>query len=510
MRTYRRILVIVSLVTMFVVTSGALAAAQKASPSPDPSPTSSPSPSPSDPASPSPAGSPSPTPDEEPSSNPAPAPQAQISDLVVTVSPQGRLAQVGDRFRYKIAVANTGSGTLEDVVLHHLVAEELTVVGVPILDEVEGINLGRFGDEEDITWILGDMDPGDSFVLPWVGKVQKTGDFVAGGSITISSGSEQQTFRPRNLYLASVKGLRVVDEGRRFVTRRVIQERTVTLPAGETSVEAGALPATGASGVAPYGLVAVAMIGGGILLLMSSRRRSQALVVVVLLLLSACVDDGESVDPNTPPEVKGRVIERDDSGSDEPEDAGRQEEERRGDRPSEEDQDAPSADGADEGRTSEGGSGNEEPQVSAAPATVQTIREARIVRIPVAELPVAGLGPVAGDNAVSLDWSETDGVRSALSSILVGSEAPVSLRTGLSVSGKRISVEVTLRNESKKERVEVSGRILHDVSGLAGGSKTLSSEPISIVLAPGAETVETFVYSLPGGNYTLTSRFSPN
>lgn len=511
LRMYRRILVIFSFLTIFIVSSGALVWAQEASPSPDPSPTSSPSPSPSDSPSPSPSESASPTPSEPPSSTPAPELQAQISDLFVTVSPQGRLAQVGDRFRYKITVANNGGGTLEDVVLRHLVAEELTVVGVPILEEVEAINLGRFGDEEDITWVLGDMGPGDSFVLPWLAKVKKSGDFVAGGSITVSSGNEQQTFRPRNLYLASVKGLRVVDEGRRFVTRRVVQERSVTLPADDSAVEAGTLPATGASGTIPYALVAAGLIGGGALLLVSPRKRSRALVLVALLLLTACVDDGpngDSVDPNTPPEVKGRVIERDDTESEEREDAGGQSDEGRGDRPTDEDPPA----NEDEGRGSEDGSGDEDAQVSAGPAptTVQTVREVRTVRIPVEDLPVSSLGATTGDNAMSLDWSETDGVRSALSSIQVGSEAPVSLRTGILVNGKRISVEVTLWNESKKERVEVSGRILHEVAGLAGGSKTLSSEPIAIVLAPGAKTVETFVYTLPTGNYTLTSRFIPN
>ena len=428
------------------------------------------------------------------------------------MSPSGGLLQVGDRFRYRVTVTNEGDTELEDVVVQQFVPAELTVVGVPILDEVEGINLSRFGDKEDITWILGDVSPGETFVLPWLAKVHRSGDFNATGSITLSSSGDERSLRPPGIFIGTVKGLRITDAGVASVKRRVVTTRQVTLPA-ESSGAPGLLPATGATGVALFVTLAVALLGAGCLLLLAASRRTRAVTVVVALLLAGCVGDGDraAVDPNQTPEVKGRVIDRDG----EPEDAAGT--------PSDQDERADEAAPDDDGRDGDGPDASTRPEpetdtgggtsiaTGGTPSvTIQTVREVRTIRVPVSTLPVTEVGATAGDNAISLEWSEAGGLQSALSSILFSPDAPLSLRTALTADGKKITVEIALRNERADRRVKVEGRILHEISGLAGGPKTLTSEPISIVLAPGAVSVETFVYTLPTGSYSLTSRFAPS
>lgn len=492
----RAIAVLSVLLTLTYAFAGA-ASAQ--TPSPSPSPSASPSASPSESPTPSPTPSASPSASPSPSPTPSPTPSVPSGELRVSVDPGRTLAQVGTTFTYRITISNPGSTPLSGVSIHQIVPEELDVLGVHVLDEVDFTQLGLVNGEEDITWSIDSFGGGESLTLTWIAKVVRAADLRAVGTITAEADQQVEGIAPPSVYIATARGVSVVDAGAETVAQEVVRERSVTAAPGSI------LPATGLGPEAGLAILGLALVAVGLVLWRSrsARRRIGAGVIICALLMSACTSGSDEPDVSQSPEVKGRIIENDDETDTDTDtdvqpgdDAGSED----GDEP-------PDADADGDGGPADVPPIGEVPVGTTVPGSTEVVSETVTVQVPVSELPAETLGDTDGANAVALDWSRIDGVQQALSSLTFSDEV-ASVRTALRASGTRISVEVTLTNETSDRLLEVSGRLLHTVGGLPGGPTTLRSGRLDRTLAPGATIAETFVYTLPTGSFTLTSAFS--
>lgn len=476
------------------------------SPSPSPSPSASASASPSPTATPS----PSPSPSASPTPSPTPTPDPGTADLAVAFDPGRTLAQIGERFTYRLTITNTGSTPLTNLEVHQFVPPELNVTGVPILDEVDFTQLGRVGGvDEDILWGINTFPAGASLTLSWFAQVDRPGDYTATGSVDADADGFQRSLTPPPVYIAEAEVLGVVVQGASSVEQTVTRTRQVSGP-GVLGAPGAILPATGMTegGFAVLGLALVAF--GTFLWRARGKRAAIQALIATALLLTACTSGGDDIEP----EVRGNRIENTTPGDEDPADNEPGDEEPADDEPGEgtdgDEGDDPAIDGADDDPT---GETTDTPDViagapNAVPAPVQFVTEEVVVDVPVSELDTTKLGPATSDNAIALDWSSASGIVSARSSLFFDPTAVASLRTTLAASGDQMIVNVTLENLLEDERLIVDGRFLHDVAGLPGGKVTLGS-PVDVTLAPGAVTKQQFIYKMPSGTYTLSSRFDP-
>jgi hypothetical protein len=279
-------------------------------------------------------------------------------------------------------------------------------------------------------------------------------------------------------------------------------------PDGSTTTS-GVLPLTGMDQWL-YAGIGAALIAIGLILVASGRlsgtRRRAAVGVVLLLLLTACTSD--SGDDETP-QVKGTRLEREEGPDEEPGDG--QQDEGDAEENGEQDPEQTEEPGDEADETAEGdevAAPPAPPPPTAAPPPAPPVRDVRITTIELADLPISLLGSRDGDNDIDYQWDEGAGeFITANSSRIYSPGETIELLTEISDAGDTIDVQVRLRNTADRERVAVRGHIVHEVFGPGGRVAKLVSDPINVVLDPGGETVTSFSFVLPSGNYSAFSSF---
>lgn len=450
------------------------------------------SPTPSPSATPSPAASPSPSPSGPPDGDP----EGPVPALALETSVSELLVEVGGTFRYTITVRNTGDEALEGVIVTDEVAPEIDVVSVPVPDEVEAVQLGRSPLHEDIVWNVGRMEPGEEIALEWVAQAASAGDLIAVNEVSAEADRTPSRSSSSTTFLASDDGVRAANPPAAPVTKKVVVLGTRLVRAPSTG--GAVLPVTGMD-VLPWAAGAAALIGLGAVLSSAARRRSRvaAGAIVVLLLLSACVGStpqdqaaepaqDETTEPEVKPEPKpsdqvlGTRLTR-------------------------------SPEEAAEDLATEDATESIEEQTETAPEFVtEEFREVKTVVVPPEELVSGSLASRDGDNHMTFDWDlDTRSIPQAASSVIYLAEATTELLTTLRVEGDAIAVVVTLRNVGDAP-IDVSGRLVHLVSGADGEIAEFTSDPIDMVLNPDGKVTAEFSYLLPTGRYSSTSEFRAN
>ena len=451
--------------------------------------------------------------------------------LTVTSRSEDVLTQVGSMVRYVVTVTNDGSEDLEDVLVVDLAPEELEVVSVDIVEEVEAVQIGESLGRYDIVWNVGALPVGASVDLPWDGRAVRPGDLTAVNSVRGLLGQNETIRSTSRSYLAA-EGRRDVDNPRfepieKRVVRFVDPEPVVDPQARATTEPVVVLPFTGASlsrflfaGI--MFVIAGALIAGGARLSPAGSGKTFAAAALAGLVLVACVSgDGDSVqgagetprtfgtdDPRTEePRVKGERIVRGEDGeaTAAPTDA-----------PST--PAPPAATPAPATATPVASPPTSAPPVVAAPPTAppvatnapepEPVRVVDIVRIGLEDLPVETLGSRAGDNTVSFGWDESaGGITSASSGTRVVRGAGSELLTDLTTEKGAIVNSLTLTNTHDDARLDVEGRLVHEVYSGGRLVARLRSAPIDEVLAPGGSVVARFSYLVPAGDYVVEAHF---
>ena len=453
--------------------------------------------SPSPTSSGTPSASPSPSPSSTPPSKPDGDPAGPATTLDLDTSVSEILVEVGGTFRYTVTVRNTGDEPLEGVIVVDEVAPEVDVVSVPISDDVDAVQLGRSPRGEDIVWNVGHMRAGEEITLEWTARAASAGDLMAVNEVSAEAEKIPSRSASSTTFLASDEGVRAANPKAAPVTKKVVVlgTRLVRAP----SSDGAALPITGME-VIPYLLAAAVLIGLGSVLNSRGRRRSRVAIgaMVALLVLSACVTSApqdEAAEPRDE-EVTETEPEPDPKPSDQvlgkrltrsPEEAAQDE-----------------VEGEDVTEATE-------EVAEAAPEFItEQVREVKTVVVPPEELVSGPLASRDGDNQMSFDWDlDTRTIPTAASSVMFFPEATTELMTSLEVEGDAISVVVTLTNISD-EPIDVSGRLVHIVSGADGEIAEFTSEPIDMILNPDGDVKAEFSYLLPTGSYSAASAFRAN
>lgn len=453
-------------------------------PSPTPSSTSSasPSPSPSGTASPGPGGNP------DGSGGGTLDLDASVSELLV---------EVGGTFRYTVTVRNTSDEPLDGVIVVDEVAPEVDVVAVPITDDVDAVQLGRSPRGEDIVWNVGRMQAGEEISLEWIARAASAGDLMAVNEVSAEAEKTPSRSESSTTFLASDQGVRAANPKAAPVTKKVVVLGTRLVRAPST--DGAVLPVTGME-VVPYLLAAAVLIGLGFVLSSRDRRRSRVAIgaTVAILVLSACVSSSPQDEAAEPRDEE--VTET------EPEPEPKPSDQVLGKRltrsPQEAAQDAAGAEDVTE---------TTDEVAEATPEFVtEEVRTVKTVVVPPEELVSGPLASRDGDNQMSFDWDlDSRSIPTAASSVVFFPEATTELMTSLEVEGDAISVVVTLTNISD-DPIDVSGRLVHIVSGADGELAEFTSEPIDMILNPGGDVEAEFSYLLPTGSYSSTSAFRAN
>lgn len=408
---------------------------------------------------------------------------ASVSELLV---------EVGGTFRYTVTVRNTSDEPLDGVIVVDEVAPEVDVVSVPISDEVDAVQLGRSPLGEDIVWNVGHMQAGEEITLEWTARATSAGDLTAVNEVRAEAEKTPSRSASSTTFLASDEGVRAANPPAAPVTKKVVVLGTRLVRAPASSSEGVALPVTGMD-VLPYLMLAAALIGCGLFLSSRVRRRSRVAVgaIVAILLLSACVSSSpqdEAAEPRadevTEPEPKpsDRVLGKRLTRS--PEEAA---------------QDEAGADDVTEA--------TDEVAEATPEFVTEEFREVKTVVVPPEELVSGPLASRDGDNQMTFDWDlDTRTIPTAASSVVFYPEATTELMTSLEVQGDALSVVVTLTNTSD-EPIDVSGKLVHIVSGADGEIAEFTSEPIDMILNPDGDVKAEFSYLLPTGSYSSTSGF---
>lgn len=416
--------------------------------------------------------------------------------LALTVSGGETLVQLGRTATYGIVVENTGDEPLEDVVVEAVVAPELDVVDAGGAD-VTGSTL---------TWTFPVLAPGAQSSLDVGFRLAREGDLLALTEVNaVAADVPEPATESLRTFIGAPRGASVTNpEPRVFEEVTVTRPRQVVVRADEV-LGSTILPVTGVPVALLAGLGALLIVVGLLALARASGfvAGTARVMVILLLALTACTADTENgadqAAPDTPApatspaetdeeddEVLGTVVEPGDEDEDE-------------DGAGEGDQVAPS-DATDEAAG----------EVGVALETI-TIQEQVVRRrlLDPDEIPVRTLGTTQGVNAMSLGWTGSD-IDTAASSVVFFPDAIAEVSTGLGAGNGAVDVEVTLRNLLSDERLAVSGRFVHEVSGPGGFNATLQSEPVDVILNPDGTTTYRFTYALPAGDYGLTSRFEAN
>ena len=438
--------------------------------------------------------------------------------LVVESRTEGVLTQVGSMMRYVVTVTNEGDEDLENVLVVDLAPEEVEVVSVDIVDEVEAVQIGESRGRYDIVWNLGSLPAGSSVDLPWDGKATRPGDLTAVNSVRGLLGQTETVRSTSRSFLA--------DEGPRDVENprfEPIEKRVVTFvdpppPPAQGRAETQptvVLPFTGAS-LDRFVFAGIMLVVGGLLVMggvrLASGASGRAFAGAVLagLVLAACVGGGDGgqtpkgAAPRTSatadPQVKGERIVR-----------GEEDEESTA-APTRTPEATPPAPPTAPPATATpvAPPATSAPPVVAAPTAPPTdapdpepVRVVEVVHIGLADLPVQTLESRGGDNTVSFGWDEAAGITSATSGTRFVRGRGSELETDLTAGDGAIVNRLTLTNTHDAARLEVRGRLVHEVYSGGGLVARLRSAPIDVVLAPGGSVVARFSYLVPTGDYTV-------
>jgi uncharacterized repeat protein (TIGR01451 family) len=424
-------------------------------------------------------------------------PDDEGAELVVTSSGDRVFAQLGGWIDYDVVVRNVGSAAAHDVVVTTNVADELTVLGVPILDDVAQQNLISVGDEERIVWVLESLEPGKQEKLPWIGQAVSRGDLVA-ENLNAAWTEEVNALGTSRTYLGGSTTPSVAASGEPPAPRPATTTRRVVryVPRSEAAVSGQILPYTGAE-LSPFVIFGGLTIVLGLLLwalARSPRSRLRIVGIAVAILVAGCIAGEEPADDVVPgaasgittaPEdqVLGTRIERNDDQASAPTD------------------DSEATNAPDD-------SSGESPTDTESPADA-LVPIVTTITVPVddeRELVAAEAGP--GDNLLSFDWDEpTRSVLAGSSSRLFHPDAVTSLVAEQVITPGEVTTRVVLTNDTTDRDVRVDGRLVIEIEGTLAAGARLQSVPIAETLAPGESVSAEFVYALPSGSYSVVPSF---
>jgi uncharacterized repeat protein (TIGR01451 family) len=473
--------------------------------------------SPSGPAASSPASTPS-APGSSPTP-PAPEPPSDTGKLEISSASTSLLVQLGRAVHYRVVVSNTGDSPLHGVYVVDLLPREVTFVSAPLPNQVEAALYGKVGAQENITWNVGTLRPGQSVTLPWSGTAASLGDMTALNAVRAEAAGAPRTRREDRTYMATSSRGRVANPAptptqTTVVTVRRIPSGTVL---GSPDAAGETMPLTGFDPLRAVLLASFSM-AVGVLAWWSgagrtSRRRKVIVAVTALALLAACTASRDEAAPRSTvsPQVKGKRIDKNDdaAGPDEASNAGDQQ-------PGAGDATEPADDGDSDGSGgSEPGSGV--PPIASTPAPAAPVpgpvlvRTTRVVTVgPVLRPPVA-LDSRGGDNALTYTWDhDSASVVSASSSTAFGPPRGVRIDTSLGDSEAGTEAIATITNTSRRQPLILDGRIDYALRAASGQVASLVSGPVQMTLNPGGSTSVRFTYDLPSGTYSVTSSYEAN
>lgn len=421
------------------------------------------------------------------------------------------LLQVGDTGPFSATVSNHSESTLYEVAVITEIAPELDVVGVSPIEEADAIQLGSSSRGEDIVWIFDSLAPGQEVDLSWTARAVAPGDLEAGNVVEATLQGQPAASSRQDTYLGFVRGVRTE---RPVAPAPVVKERVVTrfVPVSTqvaASVGGGLLPVTGWSPTF-VGFGGALLIGLGIVLMWASqgaRARRLALVLLGSLLLvgTACVSDETTRDPGADPQAveSASPEETTEQNNDDQQDQEDEDEVLglridRSDRRGSQDDDPPAAPAS--------ASATSEPVTE---IVYEEVSEVVSVVVPVAELPLESLGARDGDNDLSFTWTPGSNDLQASSSRVVSRAATEEILVALSSEGDRLLATVTVANLADDRRLQMDGRLALKVVAGDGRSAALVSDPIHVVLEPGASTSADLAFSLPSGRYLAKGAFLP-
>ncbi|MEA2446968.1 MAG: hypothetical protein QOK47_605, partial [Actinomycetota bacterium] len=170
-------------------------------------------------------------------------------------------------------VSNTSGEEIHDVVVVDLVPDEVDVVGVPVTDSVDAVQLGVHRGQEDIVWIISSIAAGGEIELSWSGEAVAPGDLEAVNSVSVTGSEVTGSSESDATYLGFVKALEI-ERGKApaptFVQKTVMKR--VPVEGAVSPAVATALPNTGAPTVQMVA-AAFALIALGALLVSLSFAR---------------------------------------------------------------------------------------------------------------------------------------------------------------------------------------------------------------------------------------------
>jgi uncharacterized repeat protein (TIGR01451 family)/LPXTG-motif cell wall-anchored protein len=418
---------------------------------------------------------------------------------VLTTSGDRLVAQVGDSIDYLVVVTNTSDAAISELSVRDLVPPEITVEGVPIIDEVSAVSLGYGPNGEDIVWTIDSLAPGASVELPWTGRAIAAGDFKAANRVQAVVRLRTQTQTIGLTYLGRSEGEVVRDAHHQTIKKQVIRTRAVTkmVPASSAAAEAfaapGTLPATGSN---PSGLLAIGalMIAAGVILVRVPRAHVVAVLALGALVLGACVTDESS--PSAAPLHFKRVP----IGAEMR--AGKVQDRVLGLRfhnPDASDGAVTTPEGSTPGTT------------GAADQLVPIEIPVQVMEVVDAPLPLEEVADKAGDNQVTYSWDADSGsITEATSTHLIVAGASIEVLLDIVLEDGAIHATARARNVSDDHRVHLTGNLLYDITSDGGPVAQFSSDDIDTVLEPGGEVSADFAHLLPTGTYFATAGFSAN
>lgn len=415
------------------------------------------------------------------------------------------LVQVGDSGAFSLTLRNNSNRVVEDAVVVAEIAPELDVVGVTPIVEADAVQLGRSRSGEDIVWTFAELEPGQQIDLTWTAQAVVAGDLEATNTAEAWAPDAPTETTTQTTYLGYVRGVRTTSgtpsSGPRVEERVVTTLVPVTRQIGGSA--AGVLPLTGAT---PTAAVAVALaligLGGALLLLGGNGVQGRGVAVGLLALIlaaSACVSDPDGAASDPP---KGAASEA------APDAASPEDEKGAGDDDEEEDRVLGLRIEKERPQTGEGDTtADPDPEAPAeAPATEVVFQEVTTIE----RVLVGGGQPAAqtlgsrdGDNQVSMALA--GGAPTITSSRMISADQSEELLVTAGGSSSALTATVSLRNLSDRPLV-VRGTLVLEIAAATGASSELTSD-VDVELQPGADTSADFSFSLPSGEYALTSAF---
>lgn len=449
-----------------------------------------------------------------------PGQSPSADDLLVTVTVDRTIAQVGTPLEYQITVQNPGTEAASATIVDTMPNEvEFVAAEGPIMPTVGSGSL---------TWDVLDIQPGASVVIGWQGRVARTGDLDAVNIASIAGTPAVPVVT--HTYLAAVKGVALnrspeePDWGTHKERRVVFRTRTV-YPSADTAASAsaapGAIPYTGAA-VVPFLVAAALFVLGGWVLFSQRGRRVAAVSMLVVLVAAACTSDTQSRDQGPAAdqaededEVLGTRVSRGNNGStSDPAGGNNNGAATGGNTGGNTGADGgnntavPSADEDDDPPLALPGADDPPGDAAPAPEPEQvTTRDVVVVEVPNEPPAPRALPSSPADNAISLEWDAASrSIVSASSRAIFRADSPIQFLASLADGDGAVSTRLTLTNVTDDERLQIGGRMVLTVSG-DGGTIRLTSPPLDQVLEPGDEVSAEWDFALPSGDYFIESSY---